>query len=96
MKKTLLAAMILCGLPGPSKASLIAEYNFDDVSGTTVFPDVGTVTGTLSGVARALSRSLILLVNTAAHSRTALRKINHLGPSTSARNPPKMDYSWRV
>ena len=44
----------------------------------------------------ALSRSRILLVNAAAHSRTALRKINHLGPSTSARNPPKMAYSWRV
>ena len=44
----------------------------------------------------ALSRSRILLVNAAAYSRTALRKINHLGPSTSARNPPKMGYSWRV
>src|SRR5208337_741714 len=44
----------------------------------------------------ALSRSRILLVNAAVRSRTALRKINHLGPSTSARNPPKMVYSWRV
>src|SRR5208337_2017844 len=45
---------------------------------------------------QALSRSRILLVNAAAHSSTALRKINHLGPSTSARNPLEMAYSWRV
>jgi hypothetical protein len=31
---------------------------------------------------RALSRSRILLVNPASHSKIALRKINHLGPST--------------
>ena len=34
------------------------------------------------GVAGALSRSRILLVNRAAHSKTAPRKINHLEPST--------------
>ncbi len=45
---------------------------------------------------RALSRSRILLVNPAAHSKTAVRKINHLEPSTWARNRPKMAYSWRV
>ncbi len=44
----------------------------------------------------ALSRSLILLVNPAPHSKIALRKINHLGPSTWARDPPKMAYSWQV
>ena len=30
------------------------------------------------------------------HSRTALRKIDHLGHSTWERNPPTMAYSWRV
>src|SRR5208282_979534 len=53
-----------------------------------------------SGVFRtcwsALSRSRILLVNPAAHSKTAPRKINHLERSTWARNPPKMAYSCRV
>jgi len=44
---------------------------------------------------RALSRSRILLVNPAALN-DRLRKINHLGPSTWARNPPKMACSWRV
>jgi len=65
----------------------------------------GLVTGGGGGVApggeqnaaipplAALSRSRILLVNPAAHSKTAPRKINHLEPSTWARNPPKMAYS---
>src|SRR5271166_3995657 len=39
----------------------------------------------------ALSRS-----RPAAHSMTALSKINYLEPSTWERNPPKKAYSWRV
>ncbi len=42
------------------------------------------------------ARSRILLVNPAVALKGRLRKINHLGPSTWARNPPKMAYSWRV
>jgi hypothetical protein len=46
--------------------------------------------------ALALSRSLFLLVNREARSKTAWRKINDLGNSLSWQIPSKIAYSWQV
>ena len=74
--------------------SLVA---FDQDATLIVVVEMSEASWLVAGMAPgALSRSRILLVNPAAHSKTALRKINHLEPSTWARNPPKMAYSWRV
>lgn len=51
MKKVLMAAVFFCGMLSDSKAALIAAYDFNDIIGNTVLPNVGTVTGTLSGSA---------------------------------------------
>ncbi len=68
-----------------------AGHNLAEANAPAIveIPNEGRVIVVAWASETALSRSLILLVNTTAHSRTALRKINHLGPSTSARNPPK-------
>jgi hypothetical protein len=50
-----LATLLVTALASPGRAALVAEYNFNETSGTTVAPTVGSVTGTLTGAASFVS-----------------------------------------
>jgi hypothetical protein len=50
-----LATLLAAGLAGQGHADLIAEYNFNEGSGTSTDPTVGSVDGTLTGSANFVS-----------------------------------------
>jgi hypothetical protein len=69
------------------------------VTSSTNEPDIDSLKSTPNGelvLTTALSRSRILLVNPAARSKVARRKIKQLEASRWEQVPPKTAYSWRV
>jgi hypothetical protein len=54
----ILATLLAAGMAGQAHAALVAEYNFNEGSGTTTAPTVGSVDGTLTGGATFVSNGI--------------------------------------
>lgn len=55
IKGLILSTVLVAAVAGQGRAALVAEYNFNEGSGTTTAPTVGAVTGTLTGDATFVS-----------------------------------------